>query len=159
MTFPGFTIGENFQAQIALLSASVDRMAMRFEDAGHPLRQALNDVILPSIDANFATGGRPAWKPLAKSTVAKRGSGEPILIRSGALRAAATSPGNWEVTRDTLQMVGISVSYGPIHQGGAPRASIPARPFVLYQPKDEFAIEKIFALWIDTIVAETWNLG
>lgn len=159
MTFPTFTIGEGLLEQIAALVADVERMKFKLSETQIPLRQALRDVILPSINENFNAGGRPGWRPLAESTVEKRGSATPILQRSGDLRKSATSAANWDVTRDTLQMVGMSVSYGAIHQGGAPRASIPARPFAVFQPEDEVAIEALFGRWIDIIVAETWDTG
>jgi phage gpG-like protein len=32
-------------------------------------------------------------------------------------------------------------------------ASIPARPFVLFQPEDEEAIERVFSDWLDERIA------
>ncbi len=70
-----------------------------------------------SVEENFRVEGRPAWTPLAPSTLRKRrqsGSNAKILQRTGRLAASITPDSG----RD-YAVVGINVVYAPIqHFGG-----------------------------------------
>lgn len=169
MTMPGegvriprIEFGESFFRQITVLETAIDMIEARLTDFSEPLKVALTDIILPSVAENFARQGRPPWQPLALSTVISRGyKTGPILYRTGKLYNAATDPTNWTVTRDMLALTNISskVKYAGVHQMGAPRANIPARPYVEYQPQDIEDITVLFGLWIDDIVDQYWGFG
>lgn len=155
---PEISIGDpTFFPQVQALLKDVEDMDRRFDDFRRPLRQSLTEVIIPSIEKNFAVQGRPKWKPLAPSTVASRkGRTGPILRRTGALHQAVVSYDNWEVTSEmvTLDYTAIPI-YGVYHQLGTTK--MPARPFVMYQPEDIEAIVLIFEEWAQEIIAEEWN--
>lgn len=159
---PKIEIGENFWRDINVLETVIDVLGMRLSDFQEPLRFALEYIILPSVEMNFARGGRPAWQPLAASTVGRRGGQlGPILYRTGALFNAATDASNWTVTQNLLTLTSISdkVSYAGYHQLGAPRANIPARPYVEFQPQDIEDITSLFEAWVNGIVDEVWGFG
>lgn len=159
---PKFEISDNFFRQISVLETKIDMLEFKLSDFHEPLEVALRDIIIPSVQENFAQGGRPAWPPLKPGTVKNRGGQTgPILYRSGKLYDAATNPDNWTVTKDMLALTNISgkVKYAGYHQMGAPRAHIPARPYVEYQPEDIDAIMELFGLWVDDIIDTVWGTG
>ncbi len=129
-----------------------------------PMTRAIKNVVIPSINKNFESGGRPAWTELAAGTIANRArdgfSPGPILVRTGKMRRAATAFARWQLTRDTAVMGAdfpSSAQYGPIHQiadsedifgGVGNTAFLPGRPFALIQEEDQPKIEEIFVVWI-----------
>jgi phage gpG-like protein len=78
--------------------------------------------MMPSIRKNFDVGGRPepGWEPLADYTVEVRGSAQPILVRSGALKRTASSFNIWSIgeTSAAIKQLPSTVWYGNIHQEG-----------------------------------------
>jgi phage gpG-like protein len=159
---PRIEIGEGFWRQINVLETVIDVLGMRLSDFHEPLKFALKYIVLPSVEMNFARGGRPPWQPLAPSTVGRRdGQLGPILYRTGKLFNAAIDEENWTVTQDMLALTSISdkVSYAGYHQLGAPRANIPARPYVEFQPQDIEDITSLFEAWVNGIVDEVWGFG
>jgi phage gpG-like protein len=124
---------------------AVNRMLMRPADNSRDFRPSWN-VILNELeravqrqfDSEGGEFGTP-WDDLADSTVAKRGSAHPILDVDGDLRASFL-PGHEGHVRN---VTGSSAEWGSdletptggwtlgrIHQEGAPRAGIPARPIL-----------------------------
>ena len=156
---PRITIGETFWRQITVTETVIGVLGERLSNFYEPLKFALEYIVLPSVEMNFARGGRPAWQPLAPDTVRTRGATGPILYRTGELFNAATNPANWTVTQDLLALTNIPVSHAGYHQLGAPRADIPARPFVEFQPQDVEDILSLFEAWVAGIVDETWGMG
>lgn len=159
---PRIEIGENFWRDINVLETVIDVLGMRLSDFREPLRFALEYVILPSVETNFARGGRPTWQPLAASTVGRRGGQlGPILYRTGKLYNAATDASNWTITQNLLTLASITdkVPYAGYHQFGAPGANIPARPYVEFQPQDIEDITSLFESWVSGIVDEVWGFG
>jgi phage gpG-like protein len=90
-----------FQAATYVYAADIDKLGAQFKSWKEPLMKSLMDVVMPSIKMNFAAQGRPAWPPLAKSTVVSRMrkgfARGPILVRTGLLRKVATSRQVWKV--------------------------------------------------------------
>jgi len=89
-----------------------------------PVMRGMAGVMHDSVEENFRAQGRPAWTPLAPSTLRKRrqsGSSAKILQRTGRLASITPSSG-----RD-YAAVGTNVVYGPIqHFGGTiQRAAFP----------------------------------
>lgn len=97
------------------------------------LRPAMRDIaeaLRTETEENFLREGRPAWRPLAPATVARRGSSHPILQRSGQLAASVAT--RYDATSAS---VGTNKVYGAIHQFGGQagrgrRVTIPARPYL-----------------------------
>jgi phage gpG-like protein len=159
---PKIELSDSFFRQLTVLETKIDLLEFKLSDFKEPLEVALHDVVIPSVAANFEHGGRPKWAPLAPGTVRNRNNHTgPILYRSGKLYDAATDPSSWTVTKDMLALTSISgrVKYAGFHQMGAPRANIPARPYVEYQPQDIDAIMELFGLWVDDIIDTVWGTG
>jgi phage gpG-like protein len=126
--------GQLFASGLMANAKRIDRLGMSFSSFKEPLRDALNQVVVPSIFKNFAAQGRPAWKKLAKSTVQSRlrqgFARGPILQRTGRLRKMATRKNIWEIRpasgstgADLLRLRANYftqlVPYAPLHQAGA----------------------------------------
>ncbi len=127
--------------------------AAAIDDFREPLEDVAQDVIAPSIAANFDAGGRPSWTPLAESTVAKKSSmgvSNPgkILFHTGALEEAATNPSNYQVSKSELVAAPFGVDYWIHHQTGTEH--VPQRVIMKLQAQDRTAITRIMANWIRT---------
>lgn len=138
--------------------ADLELLAVRLESAKEPLTQSVEEVLAPSIRTNFEVGGRPAWAALADTTIYNRGGSDTPLIYTGALEERVSAPEAWTVTRDTASFNSMpdDVWYGVIHQEGTSddRETIPARPFLMFQPEDEDRVEGIFGKWLDKLIVE-----
>jgi phage gpG-like protein len=94
----------NFVRGAFMFADDIDKLGMSFKSWREPLEQSRDLVVIPSIQANFASQGRPAWKPLKKSTIKNRMymgfPRGPILQRTKRLKTIATRKNIWEVTND-----------------------------------------------------------
>lgn len=129
-----------------LLAAGLNAFSGKIRSFREPLERAVRQVIIPSIDQNFAAGGRPSWAPLSPTTI-KQSNGS-ILIRTGALRQGATQLNNWTYSSTEAMMSQLPgrVWYGAIHQEGS--KNIPARPFAMIQAEDETKVDQVFEEWL-----------
>lgn len=121
----GTTTKFDFSPAPVVLAADITRFARNLEDFRIPLGRSVRQVMSPSFVKNFDLGGRPPWEPLADFTIEMRreqgfGSG-PVLVRSGALKAAAGSPNIWSINEKAAIIQGLpaNVWYGMVHQEGA----------------------------------------
>lgn len=159
ISFPSVTIDGDFSRDALILAGDLDALATYgIRSFREPLVKSVREVIIPSIRNNFAAEGRPAWAPLAPSTVLSRGASGPILNRSGRLLKVATQFNIWSYTRDSATITGIEsrVKYAKYHQGGTRK--MPARPFILLQDEDEEQIERIFYDWLDERIRRVGRL-
>lgn len=130
------------------------------QDYSEPLKRAIRQVAIPSIERNFEDQGRPGWEPLSANTLAMRerlGIGsDRILEVTGALKESATSFDIWTVNRDSAYVANLptSVWYGVLQQNGLSKVRIPARPFIMLQSEDEDAIEAIFVDWFADVLGD-----
>ena len=133
-----------------------------------PLARTVKDVLIPSIQKNFAAGGRPVkWptlSPLKFGTddVVLSGEvpgGQSYLQRSMKLKTVMAQFSIWTVTADTAFIDNGSMGiqgYGIPNQNGAVvgyGAVLPPRPFAVIQPEDVPKIEAIFAVWLEELIA------
>lgn len=160
----------DFEPSIGILAAKVNKLGLDISDFKDPLTRSIQQVMIPSFEENFASGGRPAWEPLSEYAVKQRGSSRPILVRTGALKTDATSLGIWHITDKaaSIQTWPASSWYAQIHQAGYGSASnagatsarkgtgvraakihIPARPFIMFQPEDVEDIRGVFMEWLE----------
>lgn len=172
-----------FRPSITIIAGSIDKLGLDIRSFKDPLKEALVQVIIPSIESNFLSEGRPRWTPLADATIARKGFTN-VLVTTNKLFHTMQRQNIWTLTKDylILQDLPQSVWYGKVHQGGATfsvrggggrtsserhmgysiggkaagsakaessTGEIPARPFVMLQPKDERQIESIFRHWLD----------
>ena len=127
-----------------------------------------DEVVRPSIDKNFEVGGRPSWEPLSAATLgmgkaefiesAASGliGGRTPLVKSGQMRRAATAKARFKI-RENEMIYGDWPEkrwFGPVHnlEELAERAEIPHRPFTLFQPEDQVAIQEITLDWVERAV-------
>jgi phage gpG-like protein len=184
---PGGIILFEFQPSIGILADRIERLAGEVDNFREPLVKSVQKVIIPSIRKNFKEEGRPAWQELSAVTVKRRGGDTgPILRRSGRLERTATQTSIWSFTNTaaSIQKWPQETWYGALHQAGhggqkakpVKKASkklgvvsaadiggdggtgtIPARPFIMYQPEDIPKIHDIFDEWLDRKIAQTWG--
>lgn len=139
------------------MSKSYRDLAARFRgDLREPLMRAIREVIIPSIEENFASEGRPKWAALSDVTIKVRsalgfGAG-PILSRTGEWENTATSVDIWAITKrravarfDALPLQGRFAEMGT--------STEPARPAMIYQAEDFVRVEQIFWDYIE----KAWN--
>lgn len=145
-----------FRPSIGLMAKNVDKFGMDIRSFREPLKRSIQQVLAPSFRKNFEAGGRPdRWAPLADYTIEKRGSSEPILVRSGRLKRTIQQLNIWSLDREKAAITDLpaNIWYGKLHQAGyrgtgAATFSFPARPFVLIQDEDYDDIEEVFAQWL-----------
>lgn len=122
------------------VTAFLDKSKRKAFDLSVPLRKGGLDMLL-SIDRNFRSGGRPAWKPLSPAYLRwkLRNRYSPLpLIRTGALKQSIT----YRVTRNKLS-IGTSIPYAGYHQFGT--RTIPKRKFLLFQKEDIEGLNNLIA--------------
>lgn len=171
---------------LTIVAERIATLGAKVETFEEPLRKAIKEVVIPSMQTNFDVGGRPPWQPHAEGTVEIASNlgftlGG-VLVRTGALRSAMGDEGSWTVdsTSATLNLPS-NVWYGAVHQGGfegkgggksakghsfqwivknaaqdMPVSPIPSRPFAVFQPEDEEAISDIFMEWLGEKIEEAW---
>lgn len=155
--FPKITFDPKFFRDIGAVQAAIELLERDLNDFREPLQISLELVIIPSIRKNFQVGGRPKWQPLSEPYRSYR-LPRPILVQTGALRAAATTIANWRVDHDSAEMIGVdSAPYAGYHQTGT--RIMPARPFAMYQPEDVDQIAQIFEIWVDGLIDKHWTQG
>lgn len=109
-----------FEPAMIISARKVDKLGLMIRSFREPLKRSLQRVVIPSIKANFAAGGRPRWTALAERTVNNRGTAEPILIRSGALSKVMGQLNIWtiDIEKAFIKDLPGSVWYGKVHQAG-----------------------------------------
>jgi phage gpG-like protein len=182
----GITFEATFVPPLAIVAAHLNTLGAKVSSLEDPLRKAVREVVIPSIQTNFDVGGRPAWPPLADGTIEIRQhlghEGQGVLVLTGSLRGAMGDEGSWQISNDTAALsIPDYVWYGNIHQqgyggkgGGVSAkgktfkeivrnaqavqsvASIPQRPFAVLQTEDEVAIHEIFIEWLGEKIEEAW---
>jgi len=114
----------DFSPTIGILARDVDKMGVDIRSFRVPLTNAVRNVMIPSIQQNFSSGGRPdTWVPLSESTLlirSREGSGSTTLVRSGALKRNMGFMTMWDITQDyaIVKQLPDRVWYGAIHQSG-----------------------------------------
>lgn len=143
----------DWRPNLPVVAKQYRELGIQVKSFKEPLKRAVKQVVIPSIRTNFDVGGRPSWPPYADSTKEFHEMlGEPLsssmLVKSGTLRATMGLQSIWTITRDTASIEDLpsAVWYGKLHQGG--NKNLPARPFVLLQPKDEEDIREVFDKWL-----------
>lgn len=119
-----------------------DSMADKLGSFEEPLRRAVQEVMIPSFATNFDVGGRPEWAPTKEPAASLSSS---ILVRTGELRAAATSIDIWTISDTEAAVTEAPTAYGVFHQFGTRKMA--ARPFLVMQEEDEERIQEVFLDW------------
>jgi phage gpG-like protein len=128
-------------SRVFAVAATIDDFRPAFEEVA-------SEVISPSIQHNFDSGGRPRWEPLSEDTLRRKnmmGYRDPskILVATGAMEQAATNPTNYIITKDELRAAPFGIEYWGYHQMGTTR--MPQRVIMMLQAADRTKITKILA--------------
>ena len=157
---PTYTISWEIAGEVQL-SRTLTRLAIDLHDFRVPLKQVGKEVVYPEIRNQFGKEGDPGhWPRLSPGYArwkARHHIGAPMLVASGALRASLTfagAPGAiYDLTKEqltigtSLQTPGGKWNLGLIHQQGAPRAHIPARPMLKRRVAAQGRAVTIFSDW------------
>lgn len=114
----------DFSPTIGILARDLDKMGVDIRSWRVPLTNAVRNVMIPSFQQNFESGGRPDhWTPLSESTIlirGREGSGSSPLVRSGALKRNMGYLTMWDINKDyaIVKQLPQCVWYGAIQQGG-----------------------------------------
>lgn len=129
-------------------------VAANIKNFSAPLKKIGEEVVAPSITANFDSQGRPSWRPLAASTVERKSSAgvsDPsrILVHTGALKEAATNASNYHVSKDELVAMPFGIDYWVYHQTGG---GVPQRVIMMLQSQDRTKVTRIIADFVRTFM-------
>lgn len=113
----------DFSPTIGILARDLDKMGVDIRSWRVPLMNAVRNVMIPSFQQNFESGGRPSWVPLSESTQiirSREGTGDKPLVRSGALKRNMGFMSMWDINKDyaILKQLPERISYGAIQQAG-----------------------------------------
>ena len=158
MANPTGTLKFNFtvMGETQLQRALAGRLAA-IEDLSEPLGTAadlIQDGISRTFEKEGGYQGKPSWPPLSpryKAWKDKHHPGQPILVRTGAMKAAFTggSGSIREVGKQRLE-VGGSHRLGGYHQGpDRPKTRVPRRPFIMLSRTEKNQITKLIVLHIN----------
>lgn len=158
-----------FKPSIGITTKGLSAFQKDIQSFKVPLTDAIQRVIIPSIQRNFDIGGRPEWRELAEYTVEVRGNASPILVRTGRLKRTMARSDIWSIDNQKAALLDLpqAIWYGKLHQAGYGEASkrksledivrnpsaqtkayIPARPFVMVHPEDFSKINTVFETWL-----------
>lgn len=129
LAIPGAYIDpyRNFVKGCFIYADRIDRLGMNIKSFKEPLKTSLNEVMVPAIQHNFESQGRPPWKALSKKTIYNRllegYPRGPILQKSGRLKREATRKNIWTIQDNMLKIMlnyfDQKVPYAKYHQLGA----------------------------------------
>jgi phage gpG-like protein len=121
----GISFSTDFIPPLSVVAARINKLGASVSSFEEPLRRAIKEVIIPSIQTNFDVGGRPKWAPLSDGTIEIRGRlgagiGGSVLVLSGTLKDTMGEEGIWNVSADTAELSEFpsNVWYGAIHNSG-----------------------------------------
>lgn len=111
-----------FSPSVGIIARNIDKMGMDIRSFREPLKRAVQQVIIPSIQQNFEQEGRPSWEPHSPATEEIRERlGNPVgkILRStGALQTAMSRYNLWTVNNNAAILLDIPLWYGKLHQEG-----------------------------------------
>ena len=141
------------------LARTFVRLGVVLQDFREPLRRIADELIYPEIKHQFAAEGDTIWPAYRSAAYAafKRRIGKPKLVVTGALqRSLTTKRARGSVYRLTKELLEIGTqlqtpdgqwNLGLIHQKGAPRANIQARPMMRLRRSAQTKAVEIFTSW------------
>lgn len=164
-----------FVKQAYVDATDIDKLNVNIKSFRDPLKLVLNNIIQPAIVKNFASQGRPEWRPLSEATKTRRGPHKPragtkkrrsslnmrILDDTGFLKKIATQKNIWEIKDDQITfMVNFftqRVPYGGFQQLGT--RNMVARPFISITDGEAEEIELVFEEWLEKRIRKYWGTG
>jgi len=127
-------IGVEFKPTLAMSAKAFLKLELDIRSFRVPLKRSIQQVIAPSIGANFRAGGRPErWVPLSEATMEikarDRRTRYPVdapLLRSGLLMRTMQQYNIWTVTPTQAAILDLpeKIWYGKVHQAGYGAATV-----------------------------------
>lgn len=124
----------NFLRNVIIDAGQIEKFEMNIKSFKDPLKTSLYEVVIPSIDRNFAAQGRPPWKRLSQRTILNRlyegFPRGPILDKTGRLKRESLRKNIWKISATELNLMANyytqKIPYAKFHQFGAriPRSRI-----------------------------------
>jgi len=146
---------------LRLLNKDLQDLALDFAGANRmrqPLLKISREVLSPSINRNFAVGGRPnKWEQVGTSNYRskkgdKAGGSSPLWV-TGKMKRSAKAFARFRVFKNELTYGNFpsTLWYAVVHDDAkmAKRAGIPQRAFALIQPQDIDDSLRIFGDWVE----------
>lgn len=130
-----------------MITIDASRAISKLQEAANrtatlPWLQA-GQIVISSIHHNFDVGGRYSeGSPIGggrKWKARKQAKPWPILQKTGRLKF-----GHYAVKEDNGVTIGNKVIYQAVHNFGYPASNIPARPYMVVQPRDLGNIIQLF---------------
>jgi len=167
---PGMStsITVHFEPSVGILARKVDKLGQDIRSFREPLMRSVREVVIPSIQMNFAKSGRPRWADLSEDTWKQKRAGSKILVETGNLRNGMKALSLWHIDKEKALIADLpqSIWYGKVHQSGYGGAEMfhdpvtgstvnvggsgaPARPFIMLQSEDVEKIDVIFNEWLE----------
>jgi phage gpG-like protein len=173
------SVDMHFEPSVGILARKVDKLGLNIRSFREPLLRSVRQVMVPSIRQNFDSGGRPPWEGLAGKTIYRKGHARPLIKSGSLRRVATQiNIWKIDSEKALVSDLPDKVWYGKVHQAGygggtatrrvgikniqtgittyfeesgaeAGTGAIPARPFIVLQPEDLDAIERVFGDWLD----------
>lgn len=117
-----------------------------------PALNIMGETGLASIQMNFEVGGRPAWTPLAESTMKQKGGKGQILIGSG-VSGGLLGGINYETGDNTIEWFTGGQVYAAIHNFGGEagrdlKTEIPQREYMVLQDEDIDEMGSLLAAFV-----------
>ena len=121
-----------------------------------PLLKIGREVMSPSIERNFAVGGRPnKWEQSGTSRYReskgdRSGSSSPLWV-TGKLKRSAGAFARWRVRSNELTYGYFPITswHAVVHDKGSSKAQVPQRAFALFQPQDMNDARDILWEWFE----------
>lgn len=111
-----------FNPSVGIIARDIDKLGIDIRSFREPLKRAVQQVVIPSIQQNFESEGRPAWEPYASSTVEVREKlGQPVgdlLNKTGALKRTMGYLNLWTINANAAILLDIPLWYGKIQHEG-----------------------------------------
>ena len=136
-----------------------DKLALDLAGANRmrePLLKIGREVMSPSIERNFAVGGRPnKWEQSGTSRYREAkgdasGSSSPLWV-TGKMKRSAGAFARWRVKNNELTYgyFPATIWYAPVHDKGSTKAQVPQRAFALFQPQDMDNARDVLWEWFE----------
>jgi len=126
------------------MDRTLTRLVQKLSDLSEPL-EVFGHSMMDSVILNFACQGRPKrWKPLAASTIRRKGS-ETALIDTGRMISSIGVAGGPDRVMLRAGVPYAAVQHYGGHAGRFGSPLIPARPFLVFQDEDVAGLKRMLS--------------
>lgn len=128
-------------------------MEAESRDLSDPLEET-GELVIDHVGRQFDSRGQGRWKPLDPAYAAwkrRHFPGQPILVRTGAMRAAALDPYAAHTTPSRMTYT-VRSDVAGYHQGGGDEGNNPPRrKLVDLTAAERRGVDRIFSAWLNRL--------